>query len=150
MKKAQSQGSSKKQTMPTAALHTHDGKETHGFAIINLHVLIQNDDGSWFAQGLEIDYAAEGATIEDAKTNFENGLSATIFEHIKVYGHFWGVLKPAPEEAWRTWWAATKNKLVFTCGVVKILAPTGKDMPVSADVPFTALPVEYVTEPVLA
>jgi hypothetical protein len=67
----------------------------------NLRVLLRNADGYWFAQGLEIDYAAQGETIEDVQQRFEHGLECTIREHLKVFGTIERLLVPAPGEVWR-------------------------------------------------
>jgi hypothetical protein len=66
-----------------------------------LTVLITNDDGSWFAQGLEIDYAAEAKSLEDLKPRFEDGIAATVREHLRVFGQLEGFLVPAPPEVWK-------------------------------------------------
>jgi len=66
----------------------------------NLRVVITNDDGSWFAQALEIDYAAQGKSMEDVKKRFEHGLAVTIDEHLKIYGSIKMLLQPAPPEVW--------------------------------------------------
>lgn len=78
-----------------AAVHIDDG--THeAVAIWNLSVLIVPDEDCWFAQGLEINYGAQGDTIEDAKKNFQRGLLATIRQHLKVHGSIERILKFAP------------------------------------------------------
>jgi hypothetical protein len=78
---------------------TADGADVVGIG--NLRVMITNDDGSWFAQGLEIDYAAQGESLDDAKRRFEQGLAATITEHLRVYGTIERLLQPAPREVWQ-------------------------------------------------
>jgi len=65
-----------------------------------LKVVMCEDDGFWFAQGLEIDYAAYGKTVKDAKYYFEEGLVATINEHLNMFGNLDNFLKPAPKEEW--------------------------------------------------
>jgi len=67
----------------------------------NLRVLLTQDDDAWFAQGLEIDYAAQGSSIEDVQHRFETGLEATIREHLKVFGGLSRLLKVAPPEVWQ-------------------------------------------------
>jgi hypothetical protein len=80
---------------------TKDGK-TNVVAIGALKVVIAKDASQlWFAQGLDIDYAAEGTSIEDVKKNFVNGLVATIDLHLKAYADLSNVLKPAPQEVWQ-------------------------------------------------
>lgn len=81
------------------AIHAKSGV-THLISIGNLRVMIINDDGSWFAHALEIDYAAQGSSIKTVKSRFERGLAATIDEHLKMYGSIDKLLKPAPEDVW--------------------------------------------------
>ena len=85
----------------TAIHGTMADGSTHVVGIGNLRVVLMNDDGSWFAQGLEIDYAAEGISLEDVKEKFAEGLCATIEEHLKLFGTIEKMLKPAPAEIWR-------------------------------------------------
>lgn len=63
-----------------------------------MRVMVTHDDGSWFAQGIDLDYAAEGETFEDMKSRFESGLVATIQEHLNVYGALEQFIKPPPAE----------------------------------------------------
>src|SRR5438552_18177976 len=81
----------------THAVHLQD--EAHAaVAIWNLSVLIVPDDKFWFAQGLEINYGAQGDTPEEAQQNFQQGLLATIAQHLRVYGNIKKLLKFAPSE----------------------------------------------------
>lgn len=93
---------SKKKPVATTAFHveSEDGAE-HLVGIGNLRVVVFNDDGSWFAQGLEIDYFAEGQTLEEVQARFRDGLSATIDYHLRLYGDIDGVLQVAPPEVWK-------------------------------------------------
>jgi hypothetical protein len=50
---------------------------------IILHVLVKNNDGSFFGQGLELDYVAEGESFMDLQDRFVNGLLATIKMNVK-------------------------------------------------------------------
>ena len=83
----------------TVAIQATSGA-THVVGIGNLRVMIMNDDGSWFAHALEIDYAAQGSSFKDVKRRFERGLAATIDEHLKVYNSIEKLLKPAPKDLW--------------------------------------------------
>ena len=67
----------------------------------NIRVIIIPDGPSFFAQGVEVDCAAQGDTIEEVKNNFEDGLSATVYQHLKVYGHIEKLLVPTPVEAFK-------------------------------------------------
>ena len=73
-------------------------KDIEGVAIWNLSVLIVPDGDFWFAQGLEINYGAQGTSVEDAQTNFQEGLLATICQHLKVHGNIERLLKFAPSD----------------------------------------------------
>lgn len=89
---------------PASVLHL-EGDDEHAVLIQSLRVVIVQDGDQWFAQGLELDYAAAGTSQDDVKSRFENGLSATIHEHLKVYGTVERMLKVAPQEAWNLWLA---------------------------------------------
>lgn len=80
----------------------------------NLRVMVTNDDGSWFAQALEIDYAAEGETLDEMKARFEQGLHQTIGEHLRVFGGLEHLLQPAPVDAWRDFYAGACDRYRFS------------------------------------
>jgi len=85
--------------MNTKAYHAqNEGK--HLVCVDALRVMIIKDGKSWFAQGLEIDYASAGSSVEEAKKNFGLGLKMTIGEHLQMYGHIENLLQVAPQEAW--------------------------------------------------
>ena len=77
-----------------------DGSK-HIVDIKNFRVLIVPDGGKWFAQGLEIDYAAQGESVAKTKQNFERGLKATISSHLKMYGGIQNLLKKASPDVCR-------------------------------------------------
>jgi hypothetical protein len=90
-----------KQDGSALAVHAHsDDGSFHVVGIGNLRVMLVEDGDAWFAQGLEIDYAIQGISVEDVKVRFEKGLYASLDEHIKVYGGIKGLLVPAPSEVW--------------------------------------------------
>jgi hypothetical protein len=74
-----------------------DGK-IHGVGIWDLQVLLMQEGKFWVAQGLQIDYVTQGDSIEEAKTNFEYGLEATIDLNLRMYGNIEGLLMFAPDE----------------------------------------------------
>ncbi len=92
------------------AIHLQSGDQ-HVVGVKSLSVLLCEDDGAWFAQSLEIDYAAAGQTVEEAKENFELGLDATIAEHLKLHGSIKELLKIAPQHAWDAFYAADPSSL---------------------------------------
>ena len=86
----------------SGAVATHinmdDGKHVVGLG--NIRVLIVPDGPAWFAQGLEIDYAAQGDSLEEVRREFEEGLSATVEENLRVYGNIKKMLVVAPSDIW--------------------------------------------------
>jgi predicted RNase H-like HicB family nuclease len=87
-----------KSTSGTLAMHGQDGEGSHAVGIWDLHVYIVPDGDGWFAQGIEIDYAVQGDSVEEAKKNFEEGLEGTIDIHLKMDGNINGLLTFAPME----------------------------------------------------
>jgi hypothetical protein len=51
--------------------------------------------GIWLAQGLEIDYAAQGKSLAEVKQRFQDGLRATITEQLKQFKGISQILVPA-------------------------------------------------------
>lgn len=96
------------------ALHVANN-ESHLVAIGNLTVVISRDGKGWFAQGLEIDYAAGGPTLAKAKKNFQKGLKGTIHLHLKLYETIDKLLKPAPPKVWKdNYWVANSKQFTFS------------------------------------
>lgn len=101
-----------------AHIDTRDGALV---ALGNLRVLITKEDGSWVAQGLEIDYAAYGPTIPEVRERFECGLAMTIDAHLRVHkslDHLIGEV--APPEVWRDYLADHHRLHRFTHSQVSI------------------------------
>jgi hypothetical protein len=98
-KKGKGKAKPKGKPLEAMAVHKTDGT-THIVGIGNIKVLICQDGDAWFAQGLDIDYAANGHSIKEVKNNFEVGLKATIDLNIQAYGHIEHFLKVAPQEVW--------------------------------------------------
>ena len=96
--------SGKGKNVDEGALAVHLSTEQgtgHVVGVGNIRVLINKEEDYWYAQGLEIDYVAQGKTIEDVKKAFEDGLMATIHENIRVHGTIGPVLKVAPQNIWK-------------------------------------------------
>lgn len=86
--------------MNAKALHGYDDDACHVVEIGNLRVLMTEKAGEWFAQGIEIDYAASGWSLEEAQRHFERGLSATVELHLRQFDSIERLLKFAPERVW--------------------------------------------------
>lgn len=70
--------------------------ESHNVILLRLKVMITQEEGYWFAQCLEIDYATDGESAEDAAKRFEDGLEKAIDLHLKEFGTLDHLLVPAP------------------------------------------------------
>ena len=80
---------------------THEGD--HIVGIGDLRVVLLEEEGAWYAQGLELDYIAQGRSIEEAKENFERGLHVTVRENLRIHGTIRPLLVPAPSSVWSDW-----------------------------------------------
>jgi hypothetical protein len=79
------------------------GKTKDGTSIVgigNLRVVILREGDVWFAQGLEIDYAAQATSLARVKRAFEQGLYATVHENLRLHNNIEKLLRPAPPEIW--------------------------------------------------
>lgn len=63
-------------------------------------VVVFNDDGGWFAQGLDIDHFAQGDTQESAIGNYTESFEWMIQEHLDTYKSLRHIRVPAPKEIW--------------------------------------------------
>jgi hypothetical protein len=70
--------------------------ETHGVILFDLRVMITKEEGYWFAQCMEIDYAVDGESRKDVMDRFTNGLAQTIDLHLAEFGSLDKLLEPAP------------------------------------------------------
>ena len=100
-------------TSSDVALHAKAGA-THIVGLGPMKVIVCNEGGAWFAQGLDVDYASSGANFEEVKKNFETGLAATIDLHIKAYNSIKKFLKPAPQDVWDELYAAGGETFDYT------------------------------------
>jgi hypothetical protein len=82
------------------AIHGSQG-DSHIVGFGNIKVIVCEDDGIWFAQGLDIDYAAEGSSLKNVQENFQNGFSATVGLHLQAFNTIENLLVPAPIEVWK-------------------------------------------------
>jgi len=65
-----------------------------GSGLLGLRVAVVRDGDAWFAQGLDVDYFAQGSTPEEAETNFTAGLKTMIRLHANEFGHLRYVVPP--------------------------------------------------------
>jgi hypothetical protein len=92
----------KTRSHPSGAMAIHGSQGTdHVVGIGNLRVIVCEENGIWFAQGLEINYAADGTSLNAVKRNFEHGLSTTIGLHLQAFDSIDNLLVPAPAHIWK-------------------------------------------------
>jgi len=97
--------------------HVEEGR-LHAVAAC-LHVLVvPSEDGGYYAQGIEIDYGASGATVEEAKKHFERGFVETLRAYVrrgvdlaKLY-----TVSTTPDE-YKEAYAVARRQPVFECVV---------------------------------
>lgn len=106
----------KEQKAPeTLAIHaTHPDGEHHGVAVLNLHVLIVQDGKHWFAQGLEIDYAAQGDSVDEAKLHFQKGFKSSLYHNLRIFGNIDKFLRVAPNEVWQEYFSTPKAQKLYS------------------------------------
>jgi hypothetical protein len=68
--------------------------ESSYLKILTVLVSCLEHEKDWFAESLELDYAAAGNSFEEAINNFRKGLICTIHEYLKSNGNLKEFLKP--------------------------------------------------------
>lgn len=93
----------------------------------NLRVLITKHEDGWLAQGLEVDYSIDGATADEVKRRFEEGLSRTVEAHLRIYKHARQVMTIAPQSIWDKFFAAVPPDLQHSSGLITVrVVPSSK------------------------
>lgn len=120
-------------TLPgTSAEHYKEG--AHDFVKIgDLRVLVTKDGPWWFAQGLEIDYTAQGKSLDEVKDKFIRGLAATAHAYIMEFGSIQKLLRPAPADVLRELSNASSKGLlnISTLSEHELEAPIKRALPFS-------------------
>ena len=117
---AETNGTHNEPEFPDDVIAVYMGHGSRHLIKGRVHVLILNDDGSWFAHGIEADYSAEGTSLEDVRKRFEEGFGATVRAYFKRDGNIFGAFRPAPDEYMklyneqaRQWCYTFKKKLAL-------------------------------------
>ena len=71
-------------------------EQTVSLKIRDLRVVIVRDGDQWFAQGVDVDYAASGESIEDVKHRFALGLVKSMLVNLEQFGSLDSFLKHPP------------------------------------------------------
>jgi len=80
--------------MATAA-HVQTKDDKHA-VVLSLHVMVEQNGATWFAQGVELDYASAGSSMDDVQDRFARGLRSTIEANLKRHNSIERLLKYAP------------------------------------------------------
>jgi hypothetical protein len=135
----------KKTSIQDCVEHLEDGR--HQAAAAALHVLISPSlDGGFVAQGIEIDFAASGASEEEAREHFAVTFCATVQEYLKRGCDLSGLFKsPVPAELRKEYFARAKGD-VLICAVGISKSEVAEDSPIpenfgfiSSSVPITSI-----------
>jgi hypothetical protein len=104
-------------------MNTEDGGSAHVVGLGELRVLVfAEGDDEWYAHGLEIDYVAQGTSLENVKDSFHQGLVATVREHLVLFGSIEKLLQPAEPEIWHRYlMEAAEGKLSFSQASLHVL-----------------------------
>lgn len=77
--------------------------------IKELRVLIVPEGNQFFAQGMEIDYATCGDSVDDVQHRFERGLILTISANLQRFGSIERICHKAPPEIEAEWEIGTDH-----------------------------------------
>lgn len=119
-----------------------DGNGSSVAVLDSLRVLITKEDGTWLAQGLEVDYAVDGDSLADVKKRFEDGLAKTIEANIRVHDNIKPLLRVAPQEVWDQWNDAKNTLRRFTHTTVIVTPQRQSELPFDQIVYFDATKAE--------
>lgn len=72
-------------------------RATKKTVVFTLNVLVMQRGEFWIAQGVELDYEAQGRSWSDVRYAFERGLVATAQAHVRRFGHLEHLFTPAPD-----------------------------------------------------
>jgi hypothetical protein len=78
-----------------AAKAIMESKPVSGSGLLGLRVAVVRDEEAWFAQGIDVDYFAQGQTPQEAEKNFAEGLRLMIKLHMNEFKNL-QYLKPPP------------------------------------------------------
>ena len=117
------------------ALQASSESGDHAVGIANVRVLLKEDGQFWVAQGVEIDYFAQGETLEQAQKNFGLGLASTVRLYLKHHQSIGPMLKWAPVEVYKSLMDGAEYR--FTQVSLHEIAPE-QDLEI-ADLPFNGI-----------
>ena len=114
--------------------------DTHVLAVWNLRVWVTEEKGQFFAQGLEVDYAAQGSSLEEVMKIFGEGFSRSIDAHIREFGNIAQFLKPVSAEVMMDFNARKGDLKPIDCISVSLHVHPAKKSETAANIEFYELP----------
>jgi len=73
-----------------------ENEKVWGSGLLGLRVAVVPDGKAWFAQGIDVDYFAQGGTPAEAEKNFTEGLQMMVKLHVAEFKHL-QYLTPPPK-----------------------------------------------------
>lgn len=113
--------------------HAKQG-DRHAVAAHLRVLIVPAAEGGFVAQGLEVDYVATGATVEDAQHRFAEGFLRTVRSIIRRNSRLDSLFKSkAPRSAWAAYMESDRKDML-TCGAVLDLSDD-----IASRIPYQAL-----------
>ena len=114
--------------------------DAHLVAVWNLRVWITEEDGQFFAQGLEVDYAAQGSTLDEVMKIFGDGFARSIDAHIREHGNISGFLRPVSAEVMMDFNARKGDRKPIDCISVSLHVHPARKSETATNIEFYELP----------
>lgn len=78
---------------------------------LNLHILIEKENGMFSALCLELDVASQGASIDEAKKNIREAIELYLDDVLETGEEKEFIPRPAPVEEWLKYFEVEANNL---------------------------------------
>jgi len=109
----------------------HVGQDEFHAILLQAHkVIVFNDDGGFFAQGLEFDHFAQGNSEEDAIKNYTDSFEWNVQKHLEMYGDLSNWTVPAPKEVWSEFEKAVSTHILEHIGSYEVKATLDEEEPI--------------------
>jgi predicted RNase H-like HicB family nuclease len=101
---------------PSCVAHVADGNN-HGVAAALNVLIVPAAEGGYYAQGIEIDFAATGKTEEEVREHFQESFVATIRRYIDRGRSLSGLFKASTPPEYRQAYFSGSSRQVFVCAI---------------------------------
>ena len=125
---------------PSKATAEHLRDDDHDYVKLgDLGVLVARDGDWWCAQGLEIDYTAQGKSYEEVMENFTRGLLATADAYLEEFGSIEKFLRPSANVLRELAKASERKLLKVTLKSIHDLHRLPAEEPAARALPFSGI-----------